>query len=129
MADKRISVLLVEDNNLVRKMSILILEQLECTVDAVPNGKLALEYAEKNHYDIIFMDIGLPDMNGLSVIQTIREKSEYNKKTAIIALTAHSNSEYRSLSYQKGATDYFVKPLMIGKDMLRKYASSRDAIL
>lgn len=121
MAMKRISVLLVEDNQLVRKMSVLILEQLECEVQAVENGKLALEYAEKKTYDIIFMDIGLPDINGLNVIDQIRKKGKLNSQTAIIALTAHSDVKYQYESYKMGATDFFVKPLMIEKEILRKY--------
>jgi CheY-like chemotaxis protein len=123
MGAKRISVLLVEDNKLVRKMSILILEQLECEVDAVENGRMALEYAEKVHYDIIFMDIGLPDINGLTVIDKIRKNSKCNSKTAIIALTAHSDMRYQYESYKMGATDFLVKPLMIEKEVLEKYVT------
>ncbi|HEX2548987.1 MAG TPA: response regulator [Gammaproteobacteria bacterium] len=118
---KRISVLLVEDNKLVRKMSILILQNLECEVDAVENGTLALEFADKTNYDIIFMDIGLPDINGLNVIHQIRKKGKMNSKTAIIALTAHSDLKYQYESFQMGATDFFVKPLMIEKEVLQKY--------
>lgn len=125
---RRISILLVEDNQLVRKMSILILEQLECKVDAVENGKLALEYADKKNYDIIFMDIGLPDINGLNVINQIRKKGERNSKTAIIALTAHSDMKYQYESYEKGATDFFVKPLMIERKELLKYVDTTSAI-
>lgn len=117
----KLSILLVEDNKLVRKMSILLLERLDCKVDAVDNGKLALEYAEKTDYDIIFMDIGLPDINGLAVIDQIRKNSTRNSKTAIIALTAHSDLKYQYESDQVGATAFFLKPLMIEREALQKY--------
>lgn len=124
MEFKKPSILLVEDNKLVRKMSIIILEHLHCFVDAVTTGSLALEYAEKRSYDLIFMDIGLPDLDGLSVIRSIRAHSLLNKGAPIIALTANSDKEYILESFNVGATDFLVKPLNndIGKLILQKYA-------
>lgn len=106
MSDK-ISVLLVEDNNLVKKMSVIVLEQLNCMVDAVSTGRSGIEYAIRNNYDLIFMDIGLPDMNGLTAIDEIRRHSN----VPIIALTAHSDKEYIAESYKMGANEFLVKPL------------------
>lgn len=121
----KISVLLVEDNKLVRKMSILILEQLNCKVDAVSTGELAIERANKSHYDIIFMDIGLPDICGLSVIHRIRKQSHLNDNVPIVALTAHSDKEYIEQSYKVGATEFLVKPLNVdvGHAVLLKYVA------
>src|SRR6185437_14797117 len=76
MIAEKVSVLLVEDNKLVRKMSIIVLEQLNCMVDAVSTGRSGIEYANNRHYDLIFMDIGLPDMCGLDVIDQIRKYSK-----------------------------------------------------
>jgi CheY-like chemotaxis protein len=125
VTNKTISVLLVEDNKLVSKMSVLVLEQLNCKVDAVATGLTALEYANKSNYDIIFMDIGLPDICGLTVISHIRQNSELNYSVPIIALTAHSDKEYIKQSYQMGATEFLVKPLNneIGQAVLQRYVS------
>src|SRR5690349_4595652 len=111
MVNKTISVLLVEDNKLVSKMSVIVLEQLNCKVDAVATGSSALEHVNKSNYDIIFMDIGLPDINGLNLINWIRKNSELNYSVPIIALTAHSDKQYIEQSYQMGATEFLVKPL------------------
>ena len=123
MSDDMISVLLVEDNNLARKIGVIILEKLYCRVDAVSSGLEAIELANHNHYDIIFMDIGLPDINGLEAIEKIRNENGPNKNMPIIALTAHSDDGYVLASQKAGATDFLVKPLSehLGKLILDKY--------
>lgn len=123
MIPKTISVLLVEDNQLVSKMSVIILEQLNCKVDAVTTGTSALEYADKSPYDIIFMDIGLPDMSGLTVIHRIRSNGGFNDNVPIIALTANSDKKYIEQSYQMGATEFLIKPLNneMGEAVLQRY--------
>jgi CheY-like chemotaxis protein len=111
MCAKEVSVLLVEDNYLVRKMAIITLERLDCKVDVVGTGEQALEYANKKHYDIIFMDIGLPGIDGLSVIDRIRTTHGLNDEVPIIALTANSDREYIQQSFKVGANEFIVKPL------------------
>jgi CheY-like chemotaxis protein len=122
MIAEKVSVLLVEDNKLVRKMSIIVLEQLNCMVDAVSTGRSGIEYANNRHYDLIFMDIGLPDMCGLDAIDQIRKYS----KVPIIALTAHSDKEYIAESYKMGANEFLIKPLNneMGQAMIQRYAVS-----
>lgn len=125
MSSKQKSILLVEDHPLVRKISIVILENLNCIVDSVTTGIEAINFCNQQNYDIILMDIGLPDMNGLSVISRIRKNSLLNKNTPIIALTAHSDKEYIQQSFVMGANDFLVKPLNyeLGKTILHKYAN------
>lgn len=126
MMTEKISVLLVEDNYLVRKMSAIVLEQLNCRVDAVSTGRSGIEYAGNKNYDLIFMDIGLPDICGLEVIDQIRK----NSKVPIIALTAHSDKEYIAESYKMGANEFLVKPLNndVGQAMIQRYVLSMKAI-
>jgi CheY-like chemotaxis protein len=123
MKGKEISVLLVEDNYLVRKMAIIMLQRLDCKVDAVETGELALEYANKTNYDIIFMDIGLPGMDGLSVIDRIRKTRGLNYEVPIITLTANSDRDYIQQSFKVGANEFLVKPLNndVGRQMLQRY--------
>ncbi|MES2217715.1 MAG: response regulator [Pseudomonadota bacterium] len=119
---EKTAVLFVEDNKLAQKIGIIILEQCNCEVDAVATGELALQYARKKSYQLIFMDIGLPDMDGLEVIQQIK-KIKLNKHVPIIALTAHSDKEYIAQSYEVGASEFLVKPLsdQIAKNLIEKY--------
>jgi two-component system, OmpR family, aerobic respiration control sensor histidine kinase ArcB len=121
---EKTSVLFVEDNKLAQKIGVIILEQCDCQVDAVTSGEMALQYARRKSYNIIFMDLGLPDMDGIEVIQQIK-KMQLNKHVPIIALTAHSDKEYISQSYEVGASEFLVKPLsdQIAKNILNKYLS------
>jgi len=131
MTSKKPSILLVEDNKLVRKISIILLEHLQCEVDAVTTGSLALEHAEKIRYDLIFMDIGLPDVDGLSVIRHIRAHSKLNKGVPIITLTANSDKLYIQESFDVGATDFLVKPLndYMSRLILQKYATDYEVVI
>jgi two-component system aerobic respiration control sensor histidine kinase ArcB len=123
MSTREVSVLLVEDNYIVRKMGVILLKQLNCKVDVAETGTQALELASRVNYDIIFMDIGLPDINGLSIISHIRTTSGLNHQVPIIALTAHSDKQSIKESFDVGATDYYVKPLNdhLGRELLERY--------
>lgn len=122
---KKTAILLVEDNQLVKKISVLILENLNCIVDAVMTGEQALNFADQKSYDIILMDIGLPDMDGLTVITHIRKNSVLNQTTPIVALTAHLDKIYIQQSFAVGANDFLVKPMNydVGKNILERFAS------
>jgi CheY-like chemotaxis protein len=96
----------------------------------VETGTLALEYVNKTSYDIIFMDIGLPDVDGLSVINHIRRSQGLNYQVPIIALTAHSDKEFIQQSFEMGATDFYVKPLNndMGRHVIEQYTGFLDAV-
>ena len=78
-------VLLIEDIPLIQRIHSNFLEALRCIVDIAKNGKEALTLYQKDKYALIFLDIGLPDMNGVDVCKSIRAKKDY---VPIIALTA-----------------------------------------
>jgi len=124
-AKEKISVLFVEDNALASKLGALILEELNCSVDVVSSGETAVELATKKTYRIIFMDIGLPDIDGLVVIKKIRN---INSKVPIIALTAHSDKDYVAQSYAAGASEFLVKPLSneLAGEILKRYLVVED---
>lgn len=109
--NQQIKVLLVEDHKIAQKVEIGILQRLNCFVDVASNGEQALHYISQNYYNIIFMDIGLPDMDGLAVTEAIRAEDGKNKTVPIIALTAHSDDEYRNKATWVGMDAYIVKPL------------------
>lgn len=106
---KQLSILLVEDIELIQKFSTNMLETLGCKVTIANNGKEANQLL-KNNYDLIFMDIGLPDIDGLSLIQKIRQQEGDNKHTPIIALTAHATNKIKKECFDAGADHFLTKP-------------------
>jgi two-component system, OmpR family, aerobic respiration control sensor histidine kinase ArcB len=127
-AKDKISVLFVEDNSLAKKLGVLILEELDCKVDAVSSGAEAIKFASRNFYQIIFMDIGLPDMDGVEVIKKVRGINSFYQNVPIVSLTAHSDKEYIAQSFEAGASEFLVKPLShdVAGDILKKYFVEAD---
>jgi CheY-like chemotaxis protein len=74
-------------------------------------GEQALELANKNTYDVIFLDIDMPGMDGFELCEKIRETS-INKKTPIVFVTSHNNLESRTKLVTKGAQDLIGKPYL-----------------
>ncbi|HVV69472.1 MAG TPA: ATP-binding protein [Patescibacteria group bacterium] len=104
--------LLVEDNPLIQKVSALTLNEIGCFVDIATNGQEALQMAARKSYDIIFMDIGLPDIDGCKVSSKIRAQPDLpNYTTPIIALTAHMDASSKDLCLASGMNAVITKPL------------------
>lgn len=119
-------VLLVEDDYLIKKISVILLKQLNCIVDVASTGKKALEYIKNTQYNLILMDIGLPDIDGITVTRKIRQSANLNQSVPIITLTAHSfDPEYMVQSLDAGADEYLVKPfnMHIGKHLLERFVA------
>ena len=105
-------VLLVEDNVLIQKITSALLNKLGLTVDTARTAMSSIELAKQNHYDLIFMDIGLPDKDGVWTAQEIR-KLAHHLHTPIIALTAHLDPSYRDTCLSAGINDLITKPLTL----------------
>ena len=105
-------VLVVEDNTIAVIVAKNVLSALGCRTDVAPDGKTALEKIEKNHYDLILMDMGLPDGDGCEVTRRIRLKQwQKNPSVPIIGLTAHVESEKKQRCLANGMNAVFNKPL------------------
>ncbi|MBS0351280.1 MAG: response regulator [Proteobacteria bacterium] len=106
-------ILIVEDNEIVRKAMQHHFVSFGMKVTLACNGAEALKLAQKNYFDLIIMDIGLPDQDGCTVAQTIHELQQHNKQPAsiIVALSAHQNEADRQRCLQAGMTKVFCKPL------------------
>jgi len=113
-------VLVVEDNILNQKVTKVLLEDLGCIVDIASDGKSALALIERNDYDIVFMDVGLPEMDGITVTEHIRSDSAA-KNTAIVGLTAHVMEEDIQRCYDARMNEVLTKPVSL--DELRKVIS------
>jgi len=114
---RKLKVLLAEDNTLAQMAtSAMLKETFIGNLDVAASGKEAINLARKNKYDVILMDIGLPDITGYEATQKIRKsKTSKNKKTIIIALTAHNTAQEKKNSLDSGMNAFLVKPLNIEK--------------
>ncbi len=123
------NVLLVEDQFLSAKMARLILESLNCQVDIAENGKTALEKAAAKKYDLIFMDVGLPDFDGCEVTHRLRlaERSG-DSHVPILGLTGHIDVENKQRCISAGMDAVLSKPLAKDKaiDLLNAFIPARS---
>lgn len=93
-------VLLVEDNSAAAMGGELLLKRLHCSVDIASKGSQAIKYAQIKAYDLILMDIGLPDFDGLEVVRIIRTFPDIKKaQVPIVALTGHAGDAKKEQSY------------------------------
>lgn len=102
-------VLVVDDEKLIVKGIRFSLEQDDMEVDCAYDGEEALEFARKNQYDMILLDVMLPKMTGFEVCQQIREFSN----VPIVMLTAKGDDMDKILGLEYGADDYITKPFNI----------------
>jgi two-component system aerobic respiration control sensor histidine kinase ArcB len=105
-------ILLVEDSLIAVKIATLHLASLGCVIDHAPDGETGIRMAAQKHYDLILMDIGLPDIDGLDVTNHIRlNELNTEKPVPIIALTAHIDIENKQQLLQAGINAVLSKPL------------------
>lgn len=108
---KGVRVLLVEDNSFNQILAAKILENWHCIVEIASNGKIAVEKAEENQFDIILMDIQLPEMDGYEATHYIRNRISSPKcNVPIIAMTAHAFISEIDKCLNAGMNDYISKP-------------------
>lgn len=104
-------VLLAEDTPLNQILVKKIFQKWNYNLDVANNGKEAITLLEKNNYDIILMDIQMPEMDGYTAVRTIRAMNDPNKKNIpIIALTAHATNDEANKCLSLGMNAYMVKP-------------------
>ena len=83
---------------------------MECEVDLAQDGDEAVQMCQETEYDIIFMDIQMPDLDGYEVTTQIR-KNESGKPVPIIALTANNSDDDKEKCLKLGMNDYIAKPI------------------
>jgi CheY-like chemotaxis protein/two-component sensor histidine kinase len=104
-------VLVVEDNPINQKITKIMLEQVGCRVDIAECGKRAIEKMSDD-YDMVFMDIGLPDIDGFETTSQIRALPSISKHTPIVAMTAHVFNQDRERCFQVGMDEVIAKPVL-----------------
>ncbi len=107
---KRLRILLTEDNEINSLIAYEILTRLGCEVDCVYDGIEALQHIEEKDYDLVFMDVQMPRMNGLEATKHIRQNKRFDT-LPIVALTAHILSEEIEKCYTAGMQGHVLKPI------------------
>ena len=115
-------VLLVEDDLSIARSLETALNNQGFTVDAVTTGEAALFLIANTEIDVVILDIGLPDIDGLSVLRKVREKW---KTLPVLLLTARDSIEDKVTGLDKGADDYLTKPFEIQELVARLRVFSR----
>ncbi len=106
----RTSILLVEDNEIIRTLIVDVLEQ-EYRLETFGHAEPALLRAQEESFDVILLDISLPTMSGMEAVKHFRKLPGY-VHTPIIAMTGHTSPEQRALYLKAGFTDHLGKPFM-----------------
>lgn len=107
------NILVVEDNIINQKLIVRILKIMGEDVDVANNGLEALSAVRKKKYDIVLMDIQMPEMDGYEATIRIRNDIPIAKQPVIIAMTAHALQGDRQKCFEVGMDDYMSKPILI----------------
>jgi two-component system sensor histidine kinase RpfC len=111
-ADSKLHVLLAEDTKIIAKVITTFLQQKGHTVTHVDNGKAALEALQNDaSFDLVLMDMRMPEMTGLEVTRQWRELEPEHKRIPIIALTANSTTIERNQCFDAGMNQFITKPV------------------
>jgi signal transduction histidine kinase/YesN/AraC family two-component response regulator len=128
-----LKILLCDDNSINQKVAVRILAQLGYKPDVADNGVRALEAIDKKSYDLVFMDVMMPEMDGLTATKNIRERQKnpaanpnYAGRILIIAMTAHAQQSDKENCLASGMDDYLAKPIRPAdvRGMIEKWAVS-----
>jgi PAS domain S-box-containing protein len=113
--DRAPRVLLAEDNPTNQLVAVAILEKLGCVVDVARDGRDALEAVQRQSYDAVFMDMMMPEMDGLQATRAIRGLDDERAGVPVIALTANAFAHDREACAEAGMTGFLTKPVTAAK--------------
>lgn len=119
-------VLIAEDSSVIQNLTKKILEFQNFQITAVKNGKEVLKCLDKDKYDIILMDINMPQMDGMSCAKEIRKMQDSGKSSIpIVAITGNARNYSDEDFTNAGINEYLQKPLDFDKlvDVVKKYTA------
>ncbi|AJY47327.1 ATP-binding protein [Martelella endophytica] len=127
--DTGLSVLLVEDNETNRFVAREMLKKYGCRIVEAHDGVEGVEKASAERFDVIFMDVSMPRLDGIGATQAIREGGGLSRETPIIGLTAHALPDERRRLEEAGMKDCIIKPLRSAKvrDVIGQLLNQRQA--
>ena len=120
---QNIKILIVEDDGPIRNLIATALQTNAYKYDLAANGKTALLALSTHHYDIVLLDLGLPDKDGIEIIKQLRTFST----TPIIVISARTNDEDKISALDAGADDYLTKPFSVEELLARVRSTLRRA--
>ena len=110
--NRKARVLVVEDNPVNQRVALGLVEKQGCSAQAVGNGREALAILAEEHFDLMLMDVQMPEMDGIEATIAIRQRErETSAHVPIIAMTAHSLESDRTRCLAAGMDDYLTKPI------------------
>jgi CheY-like chemotaxis protein len=111
-AQEGLQVLVAEDNVINQKLAVASLEKMGHRVVLVANGKAAVAEVERTRFDVVLMDVQMPEMDGFEATRLIREwERQWGTHLPIIAMTAHAMTGDRERCLEAGMDDYVPKPV------------------
>ncbi len=111
-------ILLVEDNDVNQRVASRMLKKCGAGFQLAEDGLVALELLSKHSFDLVLMDLQMPNLDGIEAARRLREGSAgpLNQEVPVVALTAHATREHREQCFQVGMNDFLAKPLRL-KDL------------
>ncbi len=106
-------ILLAEDNLVNQKLALRLLEQMGYRADLASNGAEAVESVNRQTYDVVFMDVQMPEMDGLEASRRINKAHSEGSRPHIIAMTANAMQGDREMCLDAGMDDYITKPIRV----------------
>ncbi len=110
-ASSALRILLAEDNAMNQKVALRLLERLGYRADIAANGLEAIEALERQPYDVVLMDVQMPELDGLDATRRIYERWPAETRPHIVAMTANALPEDREACFAAGMNDYVAKPI------------------
>ena len=120
-------ILLAEDNVVNQKLATRLLERMGYRIDVASNGLEAVESVARQRYDVVLMDIQMPELDGLEATRRIIASCSTGDRPTIIAMTANAMDGDRAMCLAAGMDDYVSKPIRVGElaDALRRAWTTR----
>jgi GAF domain-containing protein/DNA-binding response OmpR family regulator len=108
-------ILLAEDNVVNQKLALRLLQQMGYRADVASNGKEAIESVQRQTYDVVLMDVQMPEMDGLEASRQINARWHPSARPRIVAMTANAMQGDREMCLAAGMDDYLTKPIRVDR--------------
>ena len=130
MAAPEAALLVVDDNEVILLVSLSMLQHLGYRAETARDGHQALKRMETERFELVLMDLEMPEMDGAEATRRIRASLEAACQPHIVGLSAHALSTYRDSSLAAGMNDYLTKPLQIDdiRRLLARYQATQDSL-